>query len=588
MNTKKWLLIFPLLILSLVAGCQYLPFQKAAEAPLPSTAAVKRGNLEVSVIASGNITLPQVIQLGFSGAVSGSQAGNAIVEELNVSLGARVTKDQVIARLDTSAQERDLLGLRNNLEAANLALEKAAEPLYKPEEIAKGEVAISSAKANLQSAQVALTKAQVPFTDNDFANADAAVYNADAAVRSAASALQKAKNDLDTTVKQNQVNIQDATNTLTTLQNQFEGGGGGGGKGAALTTVTEYDVQKAVDALTLAQRKADSDLASAQITLTKAQDALSAAQATYNDAVFKKNDMLSKKNGDPVDLAQKQAAVVNAQTAVVTAEQTLSLMKQPPDPVDIKIRKNAVAAAQLAVDNAQSQLAKSTIIAPFDGVIGDFKAKVGDAIQPATFFIPLVDTTQARVDALVAEYDAMKVKLGMPTVITVDALPGVPFNGSVDAISPLSTNQQGIVQYATKIKLQSRNTGSQGSSQPGSPGPSRQAPGGGAAGATSSGTQNIELKDGLTATANIIVDSKDGVLLVPNRALIFQSGQQQVQVLVNGQIQDRVVKTGLANEQFTEITDGVSEGDQVVLQAAAGAAGAAGIPRGAGFRIPGG
>ncbi len=579
MTIKRASLLFATLALALatvLSGCQGLPFKKTEAAPVVNTLEVKRGTLQVAVTSSGNITLPRITKLGFSGAISGSQAGNAVLSELNVSMGSRVKKDDVIARLDTSGQERDLVRLKNSLESAKLNLEKAKEPQYKPQDIAKAESAVVTAQSNLDYARAALEKARSPYTDNDFANADAAVNNADAAVRSAGAALEKAKNDLDTTVKQNQVNVQDATNTLTTLQNQFEGGGGGGGKGAAPTTVTEYDVQKANDALTLARRKADSDFSAGQISANKAQDTLAAAQSTYNDAVFKKNDILSKKTGDPLDIQQKQNSVTSGQVAVDNAKQSLSLMKEPPDPLDIRLREIAVDAAQLAVDDANDALTKSTITAPFDGIIGDFKAKVGDAIQPGSFFIPIVDPTQARVDAFVEEYDVNNVKLGMPVVVTLDAVRGQAFNGAVSAISPLSTVQQGVVRYAITVGIDLRGNSGQaagrsatGQTRPQTPSTGRVPSSGAGSRASAAGGNMTELKDGLSATASIIINQKDNVVMAPNRALMFQSGQQKVQVLVNGIVEDRIVKVGLANDQFTEITDGINEGDAVVIQTAA-------------------
>lgn len=570
MKVKQWLLAvsISLAAATVLAGCQNLPFGQKAEAqPLTSTE-VKKGTLEITVTSSGSVVLPQITKMGFSGAVSGSQAGNTTVSELNVSMGSRVTKGQVIARLDTSAQERDLLRLRNNLDSAILALEKVKAPLYKPEEIAKAEAAVTSAKSNLAYAQEAFKKAQNPYTENDFAKAETAVRNARADVRNGGVALAKAEDDLQITIKKGELAVQDAMNNVIKLENIYD----------KSIKATDSDFQKANENLTLARRQAESDLTAGQNVIAKARDTLASAESALASAEFTLNDMLSKKAGDSLEVAQKQAALVSSQVALVNAEQTLSLMKQPPDPLDIKIKENQVTSAQLQVEDAKLQLEKSTIFAPFDGIIGDFKAKIGDTIQPGSFFIPIVDPTQARVDAFVEEYDVNNVRLGMPVVITMDAVRGQVFNGTVAAISPISTVQQGVVRYALTINIESPASGegrrAAPAVRPGQRPPAR----GQGSGAANPGAASTELKDGLSATASIIVNTKRDVLLVPNRALLFQGGQQKVQVLVDGKAQDRVVKAGLANDQNTEITEGLSEGDKVLIQPAPGRQGQQGLP----------
>jgi HlyD family secretion protein len=551
-----------LLFSVMVSGCQLLPFRQTAEAQPLTTVDVKRGTLVITVTSSGTITLPQIAKLGFSGAVSGSQAGNAILSELNVSMGSHVTRGQVIARLDTSDQERELLRLQNNLDTAILTLEKAKQPLYKPEEIAKAEDAVVTAKANLVVAEEALKKARNPYTENDFARAEGDVRNARIA-------LANAEQELEATIRSQTIAVQDAMENVIRLQKLLDQGPYRSGSTQSTTSVTEFDVYKANENLLVIRTQAESAISKAKNDVAKARDALAAAEFTFND-------MLSKKEGDPLEIAQKESSLVNARVAVANAERTLSLMKEPPDPIDIKLKEAQVTTARLQVEDAKRQLEKCTIIAPFDGIVGDFKAKVGDTIQPGSFVIPVVDTTLARVDAYVEEYDVNSVRVGMPAVITIDAIRGQTFSGVVDAISPVSTVQQGVVRYAITIKIQvAGSTGATSAPRtPAGSSGSRATIGGGQPAGRQSVSADVssgagsELKDGMSATARIIINQKDNVLLVPNRALMFQSGVQKVQVLANGEVRDRVVKTGMTSDEYTEITEGLSEGDKVVIPAA--------------------
>ncbi|MDZ4245926.1 MAG: hypothetical protein U1D67_02285, partial [Dehalococcoidia bacterium] len=91
----------------------------------------------------------------------------------------------------------------------------------------------------------------------------------------------------------------------------------------------------------------------------------------------------------------------------------------------------------------------------------------------------------------------------------------------------------------------------------------------------------VELKDGLTATASIVINSKQDVVLVPNRALVRKGQNQLVQVLVNGQKVDRPVKVGLVNDRVTEITEGLEAGESVVIQTPTSSTTQQGLPGGA-------
>ncbi len=92
----------------------------------------------------------------------------------------------------------------------------------------------------------------------------------------------------------------------------------------------------------------------------------------------------------------------------------------------------------------------------------------------------------------------------------------------------------------------------------------------------------------MTATANIVYAQQDGVLTVPNRAIRRQGRDQVVDVLTpGGTLETRTVQRGLSNDQTSEITSGLDEGDQVVVPTTATQAPSGGRGPGPGFRGPG-
>ena len=85
-------------------------------------------------------------------------------------------------------------------------------------------------------------------------------------------------------------------------------------------------------------------------------------------------------------------------------------------------------------------------------------------------------------------------------------------------------------------------------------------------GALTINPEDIQLREGLTVTVSIIVEERNDVLLVPNGAITTQGEQNFVQVLAaDGTLEQRAIQTGISDWQFTEITDGLSEGEQVLV-----------------------
>ena len=77
---------------------------------------------------------------------------------------------------------------------------------------------------------------------------------------------------------------------------------------------------------------------------------------------------------------------------------------------------------------------------------------------------------------------------------------------------------------------------------------------------------DFQLREGLTVTVSIIIEEATDVLLVPNGAITTQGQQSYVQVLSSdGSIENRAVTTGISNWLYTEVTEGLSEGEQVVV-----------------------
>ena len=195
--------------------------------------------------------------------------------------------------------------------------------------------------------------------------------------------------------------------------------------------------------------------------------------------------------------------------------------------------------AQVALDKAKNDLEKAVMVAPFDGVIAVVDVKVGDSLSTMDYatrtIVELIDPRSMELKADVDELDMPIVKLGQKAVISVDALPDVQLEGNVTSISPLSTEESGLILYKIKI----------GFDVP----------------------EDSGLKAGMSATADIVIDERSNVLLVPDRSIERDSqGNPVVKVMVNEQIEERSVVIGISDGFQTEIVDGLDEGEVVVIE----------------------
>jgi len=206
-------------------------------------------------------------------------------------------------------------------------------------------------------------------------------------------------------------------------------------------------------------------------------------------------------------------------------------------PVSVKLAELQVDQAQAGLDMAKAELDKAIITAPFDGTIAGIEVKEGEQLSVATYTksaIWLIDLSEIKMSGLIDEIDITMVKLGQEAIIILDALPGKELKGKVTFISQAGTVQAGVVSYKATITLEN--------------------PGG-------------ELRDGMSASADIILEQRSNVLLVPNRAIRGSWENPYVEVVVNGDTEQREITIGVSDGAYTEVLSGLDEGEEVILPA---------------------
>jgi RND family efflux transporter MFP subunit len=195
--------------------------------------------------------------------------------------------------------------------------------------------------------------------------------------------------------------------------------------------------------------------------------------------------------------------------------------------------------AELSLESAELNLEKAVIVAPFDGVVTDISITAGKEISTAALATPaisLVDTTDIDMRGFIDEIDIAIVKPSQEVNIILDALPDEEVKGSVAFISPVGTILAGVVSYDTTITLEN---------------------------------PVAELRDGMSATAEVIIERRDDVLLIPNRTIRGTLENPTVLVLVDEQEEEREITLGLTDGINTEVLSGLEEGEKVIVPTSA-------------------
>ena len=201
------------------------------------------------------------------------------------------------------------------------------------------------------------------------------------------------------------------------------------------------------------------------------------------------------------------------------------------------------AAAKASLDRAGETLGYATIRAPISGIVLQRPTEVGDAVSSllnlgsaASLIMILGDTSSVYIKGDVDEADIGKTELNQRVRTKVESYPNESFEGVVKRIAPMGKDQNNVTTFEVRVTI----SNPQG-----------------------------KLRVGMTANAEIVLEERKNVLLVPETALVYEKDKStSVQLLAPGTKQGwrkAPVKIGISNGQRTQVTGGLKEGDKLVL-----------------------
>jgi len=216
--------------------------------------------------------------------------------------------------------------------------------------------------------------------------------------------------------------------------------------------------------------------------------------------------------------------------------------------LSIKQKEIDLEQAKNKLNDLKEDLNDYYITAPLSGILSTLNIKKGDLIA-SNQIIGTIITNQKIAKIFLNEIDAAKVKVGQEAILTFDALPDLKVKGRVIEINTVGKEEQGVVSYDIKISLEK---------------------------------ENVNIKPGMSVNAEIIVNRKENILLVPNSAIKSDKMGKYVEVVKNYEIErkklfepvaisqnlieKRYIKTGISNDEFTEILEGLKEGEIIIIR----------------------
>jgi HlyD family secretion protein len=237
--------------------------------------------------------------------------------------------------------------------------------------------------------------------------------------------------------------------------------------------------------------------------------------------------------------AQNGHSLLSATASIAYYQARLAQVKAGPSPIPIDAAQAQLALVQLQRDQARHQLDKTRLVAPFAGIVSTVNIEVGEVSSgPA---LVLTDTSDLYVDVKVDERDIGKIAPGQPAELSLDALPGMPLTGKLQRIADLADPNAAVITYMVRIALDAT---------------------------------LAPMRVGMTANATFLVAEARQVTRVPNSYLNLHRSPGQTTVNVanaDGTFTEVPVELGVQGTDYSEVIEGLSAGDTVVLLAGSSA-----------------
>ena len=501
----------------------------------------RRADIVRMVSVTGKVKPAESVELAFE------KSGKVAV--VYVAVSKKVVAGTLLAEIvhaDLSAQRAEGEAARAVQQVKLAEMKKGA----RPEEIEVTKAKVASAEQALADARINLTntmqKADVD-TEDDHDSARAALGKSVNVALGSLFTLTDIQLKYYSGSDQESVSIADAKARAVLL---LLGAPGAGRWTNDALNMQQGGVRQAVQTMEASPTaiNTESTLMSTEAALASVKSALDAVPITSKLTTTEATNLQTEKNnvsGELVTLAAKEqaiavqkatneSAITTAQTSVNSAVNALSsaeaelALKQSGATIEqVAAQEAAVAQAEANVQSINAQLAQAFLHAPIGGVVTRQDAKVGQIVGVNVSVISLISELEFEMEARV------------PEAVTLDAYGNnVVFDAKVVSIDPAETVIEGVATYKTTFAFLAK---------------------------------DARVKSGMTANIDVVTDRREGVIVVPRRAVIKRGDEAFVRVMNSAGIVSEIkVKQGLVgSDGNAEILEGIREGDMVVTSSSA-------------------
>jgi RND family efflux transporter MFP subunit len=476
-----------------------------------ATYKVASGPLKQYVKVSGQVKAITDANLSFqtSGAVA----------YVGVKTGDNVKQGKVLVTLSAGDAQASVLQAQANLASAQAVLAQLRQGA-RPEEIAYKQQVLENAKSTLNESYSALPDViqNVDATTADivknkfsslFTNSNGKyLLSFSSCDQLLQREIEVKRTDLESTLAdfQTKSSVITAISSKDAIDSAFE-------QGYQAALLTNDLVGSISELLLLSCSLSNPNLDGYRATLSGAKSSMT---ALFSDITIKRSTLNTSKN------AFKQAT------------RDLELIQAGTDPYKIQAQRANVEQAQAQVTQAKSNLSKTILTAPFGGVISNVGVSIGETVSPAKVAISMLSIDGLEIEAKVPEIDIVKIKVGSPVEVTLDAYgTATVFPATVTRINPTATTEGTVPVYKVIVTF----TG-----------------------------KDDRIKQGMSANVNVITEDKTNVLTLPARYIrVITPTQGEVTVLQGQTPVKKTITLGLRGSQGEfEIAHGLLEGDEVL------------------------
>ncbi len=268
--------------------------------------------------------------------------------------------------------------------------------------------------------------------------------------------------------------------------------------------------------------------------LRQGEEAVKGAQSRFEnaklhrermEALFKRQ-VISKKE---IDISEMEFTVAEAQLA--SSREHLKLIREGARQEVREASRARLKETEAILAQERIRLQHTQIVAPFSGEISRKYVDAGALVSPSTPIVNLIHTETIKVVANVLEKDIPLLKAGMKAKIRTEAFPGKIFEGRIARISSALDPATRTLQAEIEV-----------------PNPERL------------------LKPSMYARIDVVLLEKPHALVIPRYAVVLSDGSKAIFILKGNQAIRRPVVTGYEQDQYVEILEGASEGDQVIVK----------------------